>query len=73
MTKYGEGSRSACHDCGLYLLGALSPDAVVAFKAHLLDCCDCQDECEALGSIVSAMIGLSPADIEEMHPHPEAL
>lgn len=73
MVNKGEGSRSACHDCGLYLLGALGPDAVVAFEAHLVDCDGCQDECESLGPIVSAMIGLSPADVEGLHTHPEAL
>ncbi|MFC3499543.1 hypothetical protein ACFOOK_00820 [Micromonospora krabiensis] len=58
-----DGLDATCDSCGPYLLGELCPRAVVAFEAHLLDCLDCQRECEELGPLVSGMLGLGPDDV----------
>ncbi|MER7444974.1 zf-HC2 domain-containing protein [Micromonospora avicenniae] len=65
MTDDGDGTRCTCDGCGPYLLGALRPDAVVAFEAHLLECGRCQRECERLGPTVSAVAGLGPDEAVE--------
>lgn len=60
MIEDGEGDDALCADCGPYLMGALAPDAVVAFEGHLTGCVVCQDECEALGPLVSALGHVAP-------------
>lgn len=52
-------SMSDVTDCGgdaaAYVLGALEPHEVEAFRAHLRGCAICRDEVEALGGVVQAL------------------
>lgn len=47
------------HDCGgdaaAYLLGALEPGEVEAFRRHLEQCVVCRDEVDALGGVVETL------------------
>jgi hypothetical protein len=50
---------SGTTDCGgdaaAYVLGALEPREVDAFRVHLQECAVCRDEVEALGGVVQAL------------------
>jgi anti-sigma-K factor RskA len=52
-------SMSGTPDCGgdaaAYVLGALGPEEVEAFRAHMLECAVCRDEVAALGGVVQAL------------------
>ena len=55
---------SGAHDCGgdaaAYVLGALEPDEMEAFRAHMQECAVCRDEVEALGGVVRALPASAP-------------
>jgi len=50
---------SGTPDCGgdaaAYVLGALEPHEVQAFRAHMQECAVCRDEVEALGGVVQTL------------------
>lgn len=48
-------------DLGGYVLGALEPDEVAAFEAHLAGCQECQRDLEELGSVPAFLGQAAPA------------
>jgi anti-sigma-K factor RskA len=54
-----EDRRSTTHDCtgdaAAYVLGALEPHEVVAFRTHLESCAICRDEIAALQDVVDVL------------------
>jgi anti-sigma-K factor RskA len=54
------GTDDCGHDAGAYVLGALDPEEVEAFRRHLKGCVVCRDEVAALGSVVEALPMAAP-------------
>ena len=54
------GTADCGHDAGAYVLGALDPEEVEAFRRHLRGCVVCRDEVAALGSVVEALPMAAP-------------
>jgi hypothetical protein len=65
MNNESLGALCPSQCCGLYLIGALDDDTQDAFESHLGRCPSCQDECDDLGPIVTAMSNLSIDDVRE--------
>jgi anti-sigma-K factor RskA len=67
-----EETMSATNECGAeaaaYALGALEPDEVVRFKAHLDECAICRDELAAFEQVAGALPMAAP-----QYPAPRAL
>lgn len=68
----GRDQASGSHTCGgdaaAYVLGALDPDEVEAYVAHLHGCAVCRDEIAALSRVVNALSVAVP-----QHPLPSGL
>ncbi len=62
MRDHSEGHRGTCLDSAPYLLGALRPVAAHAFEEHLIECGACQDACDDLGPIATALSGIPTAE-----------
>ena len=54
------GTADCGHDAGAYVLGALDPEELEAFRRHLRGCVVCRDEVAALGSVVEALPMAAP-------------
>ena len=55
---------SATHDCGndaaAYVLGALEPEELEAFRRHLASCVVCRDEVAAFSQVADALPMAAP-------------
>ncbi|MET7394096.1 zf-HC2 domain-containing protein [Dactylosporangium sp. NPDC005572] len=67
MNDLDSGHAEALQSCALYLLGALDEDAEAAFEWHLAECAECQDECDRLGPIATAMSEFSDEQVEALY------
>ena len=66
MTDDSEGVHNSRETCGLYLLGALDADTESAFERHLARCSSCQDECDELGPIATALSHLQVDEVRAL-------